>query len=245
LISIQEGGTVTEDKLSILLVDRDSGRTETFAAKLAQPGFVVTPVHDGAEARSHLKSGAFDGLIIDVLMTRTGHLDIVSWTRYRQPSMVIVVTSDLQAPAVERELLERGANVVVTKLVAADTLAGYFAAGTDTLGQPASPLEAAEGRLNMIERLDMLMRSGRKMVLDVAAHGRRQGRIFVSEGQARHAVCGELLGEEALYRCLGSNDVQLLALPWREPVRVTIRTQRETLLLEAARRRDACSREPT
>ncbi len=230
---------MTEEYVSILLVDRDSRRTDSFAAKLDQPGLVVTPVHDGAEARSLLKSRQFDGLIIDVLMTRTGHLDIVSWIRYRQPSMVIVVTSDLRAPAVEREVLDRGAHVVVTKLVAADTLAGYFTGGKDEPTPRTAPLEATEDRMNLIERLDMLMRSGKKMVLEVAADGRRQGRIFVSEGQVRHAVCGELRGEEALYRCLSSNDVQLLTFPWREPLRVTIRTHREKILLEAARRRDA------
>jgi CheY-like chemotaxis protein len=224
---------------SILLVDRDSRRTESIASKLDQPGFSVTPVHDGADARSHLKTKTFDGLIIDVLMTRTGHLDIISWTRYRQPHMVIVVTTDLHAPAIEREVLDRGANVVVTKLVEADKLAGFFAGGLDQFTFPADYTSTSENNMNMIERLDMFMRSGRKMVLEVASCGRRHGRIFVSQGNALHAVCGEFLGEEALYRCLSSQDVQLSALPWREPVRVTIRKPRETLLLEAARRRDA------
>lgn len=227
-----------ENQVSILVVDRDADRTDSFAAKLDQPGFLVIPVHNGVDARSCLKTGAFHGLLIDVLMTRTGHLDLISWTRYRKPDMVIVVTSDLPAAAMEPELLERGANAVVTKLVAADKLAGYFAGGTDGFVNGSHIDGSGESHLNMIEHLDTLMRSGRNMVLEVIADGRRHGRIFVSEGRALHAVYGEFLGEEALYRCLDSANGQLLALPWRPPLAVTIKKNRETLLMEAARRRD-------
>ena len=231
---------MTENQVSILVVDRDPDRTESLAAKLDQPRFLVTPVYDGAEARSLLKSELFDGLVIDVLMTRQGHLDIISWTRYRQPNMVIVVTSDLQAPSVEREVLDRGANVVVTKLVAADKLAGYFAGGTDG-GLPHSCSSACtEEHMNLIELLDVILRSGRKMVLEVAVNGSRQGRIFVSGGKALHAVYGEFLGEEALYRCLSWTNGQFVPMPWRAPARVTISKPRDSLLMEAARRRDEC-----
>jgi hypothetical protein len=51
-------------------------------------------------------------------------------------------------------------------------------------------------------------------------------------------VCGDLEGEEALYRCLGFSGGSFSSLPWREPERVTINKPGELLLLEAARRRD-------
>jgi CheY-like chemotaxis protein len=229
---------MTDNKVSILLVDRDADRTESLAARLDQPGFLVTSTHNGMEARARLKSESFDGLVIDVLMTRTGHLDLISWTRFRQPSMVIVVTSDLQAPAIEREVLDRGANVVVTKLVAPDRLAACFAGCTNGCYPLTQADHDREGHPNMIEHLDAMMRSGRKTVLEVIANNRRHGRIFVSDGRVLHAVYGPCLGEEALYRCLSAADGQLLALPWREPARVTITKTRECLLMEAARYRD-------
>jgi hypothetical protein len=128
--------------------------------------------------------------------------------------------------------------VVVTKLVAADRLAGYFSGGSQERFSETDSGFDGQKRVDMIEHLDTIMRSGRKTVLEVVSSGCRQGRIFVSEGRVVHAVYGANLGEEALYRCLSLPNGQLLALPWREPTRVTINKPRESLLMEAARRRD-------
>jgi CheY-like chemotaxis protein len=235
---LDKGVSMVWKTTSILLLDRDVSRTELIASKLSHQGLTVTAAHDGIEVRSLLKTKHFDGLILDVLMTRTGHLDLIVWARYRHPTLVIVVTSDLQAPVIEQEALTRGANGIVTKLVDGDKLAEFFSGNVKMPAAETRCVSAARGDMNIIEHLESLMLAGRRSVLDVSADGNRFGRIFLSDGRVLHAVCGALSGEEALYRCLSSREGTISTSPWRDPGRVSIHKPRESLLMEAARRRD-------
>jgi hypothetical protein len=80
--------------------------------------------------------------------------------------------------------------------------------------------------------------ASKQMVLEVIPRSGVRGLLFMDKGRICHAVCGDLEGEEAVYRCLSFRGGSFSNLPWREPERITIDSPTEFLLIQAARRRD-------
>ncbi|MBI5571808.1 MAG: response regulator [Desulfomonile tiedjei] len=226
-----------EQKHSILLVDRDPELTKAVRRKLAKAGLRVVAMHNQREARRLLDTKEFGGLIIDVLMTKMAELDLLVWVRRRWPTLPIVVTSDFESPLIEVLVLKKGANIVVNKLVDTQEIVQFF------YSTGVRPMESARfsGTLediDIIEYLQFLLLTGKKLVLQITTDDLPTGLIFLCDGEVVHAVCGSQEGEEALYRCLSFEGGRFTNLPWREPDKITVSKASQFLLIEAARIRD-------
>ncbi len=93
-------------------------------------------------------------------------------------------------------------------------------------------------RIDLLEYVQLLLLNGRRIVLDVTSSEGMKGLIFVDRGEILHAICGDLLGEDALYKCLTFRSGTFSTLPWQEPEEVTINRSAMFLLVEAARKKD-------
>jgi PAS domain S-box-containing protein len=95
------------------------------------------------------------------------------------------------------------------------------------------------GRIDILDVVQMMLLSGQKLVLEaVSPYEGIRGLLYISNGEILHAKCGDLEGEEALYRALGLKLGSFGTLAWTDPPRRTIEMTGEQLLMEAARRRD-------
>ncbi len=92
--------------------------------------------------------------------------------------------------------------------------------------------------IDILEYVQIVLFTGQQVVLEIRSKEGESGHLYIDRGEFRHATCGELRGEEALYRCLRFRGGSFCSLPWREPDRVTIEKPGEFLLMEAARKRD-------
>jgi PAS domain S-box-containing protein len=97
--------------------------------------------------------------------------------------------------------------------------------------------------IDILEYMQLVMLSGKPLVVDVKPTKGIRGRIFLNKGQICHATCGELQGEEAVYHCLNFEGGSFSNLPWRDPDEITIDKPGEYVLIEAARRRDEIRRD--
>lgn len=93
-------------------------------------------------------------------------------------------------------------------------------------------------RIDLLEYVQLLLLNGHKAVLEILPRQGAKGLIFLDKGEIRHAMCGDLQGEEALYRCLSFKGGTFSNLPWVEPDAETVNKSAMFLLVEAARRRD-------
>jgi|GEM_PF-445339 len=93
-------------------------------------------------------------------------------------------------------------------------------------------------RIDLLEYVQLLLLNGRRIVLEVASTEGMKGHIFVDRGEILHAICGDLRGEDALYKCLTFKSGTFSTLPWQEPEEVTINRSAMFLLVEAARKKD-------
>jgi two-component system, chemotaxis family, protein-glutamate methylesterase/glutaminase len=93
-------------------------------------------------------------------------------------------------------------------------------------------------RVDIITFLQFVLLTGKPMVIEMLSSSGEQGRIFLRNGNILQAICGNLEGERALFKCLGFRGGRFSNRPWREPARETIGKSSESLLAEAARKRD-------
>jgi DNA-binding response OmpR family regulator len=98
----------------VLLVDDDTRLHDLLTTYLEQNGFAVTGVHDGARALAALEAGAFDVVLLDVMMPGMDGLEVCR--RIRQKSRVPVLMLTAKGDETDRVVgLELGADDYIAK----------------------------------------------------------------------------------------------------------------------------------
>jgi ActR/RegA family two-component response regulator len=217
----------------ILLVDDDHDIMWGVGRCLTRAGFTVTTCADGGEAISLLNAREFDVLITDIRMPTVNGLVLIDWVRQNRPSMRIVVMTGFGSPAIRHLSLGKGAMLYLEKPVDPDLLIDALSSYEDK-----SAFAGSIDQIDILDYLQLMILTGRQVVLDVRATDGRHGVVFIYNGEIIHAISDDLEGEEALYRCLGFEGGTFSNLPWRDPEAVTIRKPGDFLLMEAARKRD-------
>ncbi len=92
--------------------------------------------------------------------------------------------------------------------------------------------------IDILEYLQFLIMIGARTVLELRLRRGPKSKLFIDHGRILHAICGDLDGEAAFYRCVQSDGGVFTHFPWAEPAMRTIEASGDFLLLEAARRRD-------
>jgi len=119
------------DTPNILVVDDDKRLRELLQRYLSTNGYRVTAAAGAAEARALIKSIAFDGLILDVMMPGENGLDLAADLRSQSDVPILMLTA--RGEPEDRILgLERGAD--------------------DYLGKPFEPRELALRVASLIRR---------------------------------------------------------------------------------------------
>jgi PAS domain S-box-containing protein len=99
--------------------------------------------------------------------------------------------------------------------------------------------------VDILEYLQLVLLSGQKLIIEIISREQARGLLFLDKGVVIHATCGNLEGEEALYKCLSFNGGTFSTLAWRDPERQSISKPGDLVLFEAARRRDEVSKVET
>jgi CheY-like chemotaxis protein len=218
---------------TVLLVDDDCDIMWGVGRCLARSGFSVTTCADGGEAVSVLLNKSFDVLITDVRMPVLNGLGLVDWVRNNRAGMKIVVMTGFGSPSIRRLSLGKGAMLYLEKPIDPDILIDALMTMDNS-----SAFSGTIDEIDILDYLQLLILSGRQVILDVHGVAGAHGQVFISKGEILHAVCGDLAGEEALYRCIRFKGGSFSNLPWTDEPRKTINKPAEFLLIEAARMRD-------
>jgi hypothetical protein len=96
-------------------------------------------------------------------------------------------------------------------------------------------------QVDLFDYVQLIFHTMKKVLLQVNSASGEIGRLYIRDGSACHAECGDLKGEEAFYRCMAFSGGSFSTLPWEEPSEVTIETKGEFLLMDAAREKDETS----
>lgn len=220
-------------KDSILLVDDDPEVLWALGRYFTRAGFPFTACGDGEEAISILRSKHFDTVITDIQMPRLNGLALVDWLRTNRPRTRVVVITAFGGPSIRHLSIKKGAVLYLEKPIDPDLLVAALSAAKEE-----SAFSGTIDSIDILDYLQLMILTARRLVLEVYARDGTRGHVFIDRGEVRHAECGRLAGEEALFKCLSFEGGSFVNLPWREPVATTIARPGDFLLLEAARKRD-------
>ncbi len=220
-------------KNPILLVDDDPEVIWALGRYFARIGFPVTTCGDGAEALSLLESRHFDTVITDIRMPRLNGLEVVDWLRENRPGVKVVVMTAFGGPSIRQLSIRKGAILYLEKPVEPELLAQVLASTEE-----ADDFSGSIDNIDILDYLQLMMLTGRHLVLEVSSRDGGQGLIFIDNGHVTHAKCGNLEGEDAVYKCLSFDGGNFVNLPWTDPDKITIDKPGDFLLIEAARKRD-------
>lgn len=92
--------------------------------------------------------------------------------------------------------------------------------------------------IDILDYIQLLMLTGRNVVVEVRSENGQEGKLFLREGKVLHAECGDVQGEAAFYECLSFAGGSFVDLDWTDPEKTTVDKPGEFLLLEAAQSRD-------
>ncbi len=222
-----------DPNMKVLLVDEDAEVVWTVGKALTRSGFSVVTCGDGGEALSLLESQDMDVLITAIRLSRVNGLALVDWARNNKPDLKVVVITSADSPAIKNLTLSKGVLLYLEKPVDTDLLIRVLS--------ESDRKEAFRGSIDEIDILDyvqLMMLSGRKLVLEVSSREGETGLLFIDTGEFSHALCGGQEGDEAVIKCLSFSGGSFVNLPWTEPERLTVKKPGRFLLIEAARQRD-------
>ena len=102
-------------KIRVLVVDDEASVRITLVANLELEGFIVTEAVDGQEAITCLESETFDVVLSDIRMPRMNGLELLREAKKSWPDVPIILMTAFAAPGIERDAINEGAFVVLSK----------------------------------------------------------------------------------------------------------------------------------
>jgi two-component system response regulator CpxR len=194
----------------ILLADDDTELTEMLSQYLGAEGFAVEVAHDGEAALAKARTGAFDLLVLDVMMPRKNGFDVLRELRAHSLMPVLMLTArDEDIDSIVG--LELGADDYLPKPCNPRVLVARIRAILRrTAGEPAG---AEHGEPQTLMVADLEMHTGTRRVScggrPVALTSTEYSVLEVLVRAAGHAVSKAALSERALGRKLTRYDRSL------------------------------------
>lgn len=226
----------------ILLVGHDEANVGSIVKQLEEHGQTAFVAFSGQQAVSILKETELDVVVCSLKMRGMSGWDVASGVRevceeigVVKPVFIVVADaddgvteSDVHAHSEVDGLLRKPFDISgLLEMVAREgRTPGTY---TDFSGRV---------RLDILDYVQIMLISGQQAILGIRSGEGFSGRLFVDKGRVRHAVCGDIEGEEAFYACMALKGGRFSTRPWREPERETITKGGELLLFEAAQKRD-------
>ena len=224
------------EKIQVLLVDDDPEISWGVGRVLTRAGCLVSVCSDGAEAVELLQTKSFDFLITDVQMPRMNGLALIEWVVHHSPRMRVVVMTAFGSVSVQQASLRKGAVLYLEKPFDPQALVDMVLPGKNR-----SSFFGSVDNVDLFDYVQLIFHTMRKAVLRIRSLDGQDGRIYINEGTAWHAECGEMQGLDAFYACMAFEGGSFSTSPWEEPPRRSIETRGDFLLMDAARTKDETS----
>lgn len=118
---------------TVLIIDDDQQLCELLAEYLALQGFIVSSIHDGIEALTHLRTHSYDVLVLDIMLPGMQGLDVLKALNTFDDTPVLMLTA-------------RGEDT--------DKIVGLEMGADDYLAKPCNPRELSARLRAILRRSD-------------------------------------------------------------------------------------------
>ncbi len=109
-------------KGSILVVDDEVNLCRILGAKLSKNGYSVVAVHDGVQAVEQVKEGAFDVVLLDLILPKKDGLTVLGEIRHLDERIPVIVMTACEGSETVEQAMSKGACAYVSKPFDLDSL---------------------------------------------------------------------------------------------------------------------------
>lgn len=219
----------------VLIVDDEERLLTSIEAGLEayREEFSVSTAGNGQEALKVIENKNVDLVVTDLRMPTMDGFELLACLSSGYPFMPSIVMTAFATPEIEERLNMAGTLKLLEKPIDIEKLAESIRAGLKQDGD-----EGALAGFSLANFLQLLSMEQKTCLLNITGQGLK-GHIYLDKGEIHAAVADGLKGEEALYRMLGVDHVNIAfqKLPKRKIPRM-IDTPLMSLLIEGMRIRD-------
>lgn len=226
---------------NVLFVDDDPDFLHTLGDLYGMMSEHSWQMHFATSANGALEvldSKKIDLVVVDVNMPVIDGIQFVGILQRRHPKLKRAVLTGLATPEKRAASLANGADLFIEKATSPEGYKSIFAMLGELLQW--TPREGFQGVLRKVGLQDVIQMeclARNSSILEIYNES-VLGRVYIEDGQLVHAVCGEMMGEKALYKLLSLLGGSFELAQFEHPQEKTLSGSWEMLLMEAARVRD-------
>lgn len=226
-------GTATK---KVLIVDDEEILTWIMSKTLSKDKdiYEIMIANDGAKALEIMKETSIDMVISDIRMPGISGLDILEEIGKNYPHTQVVIMTAYGNPDVQKEATERGCIHYLEKPFKIEELRGFILDAVKVT-KKGFVGKVADLQITDIIQLNCL---GRTTSAISIKKDDQEGVIYFKEGEIVHSEVNETIGEEALFIILGWEGGDFTTLTGAEPIKGSISSNWQELLMEGMRRKD-------
>ncbi|PHR28493.1 MAG: hypothetical protein COA36_06355 [Desulfotalea sp.] len=193
----------------------------------------ILAAKSGEEALAILSDKKVNLVITDITMPGISGLDLLTEIKKKFTDTDVIIMTAYPSNAYENEAMLSGSLRFIEKPFDIKDLRAI-------VEEILHPEERFQGTLNGVDLIDIVQFNGLSRAtaaLKVTTKD-QEGMIFFKEGAVVHAMCGDIIGEDAFFTILGFHGGSLQNINGVQPPIVSIEKSLEALLFEAAMQSD-------
>ena len=165
--------------------------------------FTVFTARNGKEAVKILEAENIDLVVTDLNMPEMDGFELLVYMNNNFPSIPVIVNSAYCSSDIQAKLHAIGTMRLLDKAVDFDLLLEAVMQELEDLPTGSISGVSTSGFLQMIEM------EQKTCLLEVQSPGQPSGHLYIVQGDIYDATCGDSAGEDAAYRIIGWDKVQL------------------------------------
>ena len=225
---------------NVLIVDDEKSLLLSLQAgfEAYKDRFNVLTAQNGKEAVEIIETYGLDLLVTDLKMPVMDGLELLAYMSKNFSSVPFIVMTAFGTPEIEKKLKKLNMLEMIEKPLDFEELVQTI---TDYL--EGNGREGTLSGISLPNFLQLIELEQKTCLLEIIADGKRQGTIYFRAGELVDAVFGNLKGEDAVYRMLALEEVQMRlgSLP-NKNIGKRIKTGLMGLILNAMQRKDEAER---
>ncbi|MFC2170580.1 DUF4388 domain-containing protein [Calditrichota bacterium] len=227
---------MADEPITILIVDDEKDITDAISEYLRQnhnmdplvandPKMVVPLLEEHSEIKL---------ILCDFRMPEISGLDLLLDVKEKFGSIYFLIMTGYGTPELKNEVLRRGAIRYIEKPFNMPELVETI---QDVIGSSGSGFGGRMEKIRLADIIQLVALSQRTVALNVLVKDRR-GVLYFENGEVMHALCGDLVGEDAFYELFNWSGGQFSLGAHSAGGDQTISMSWQGLLMEATRRQD-------
>jgi CheY-like chemotaxis protein len=224
-------------KHHVMFVDDSMAFLEMFTAQCARLSNKTWEIHvatSADRALAVLHEHPMDLVVVDIGMPVLDGLQLLGIINRRYPGIKTAILTGAATESRRSDSLAGGADLFIEKPVSDEGIKVVFNMLNDLVSYAREGFSGAVRHVGLQEVIQMECHGRHSSILEVRNREMR-GQIYIESGSVIHAVVGTTEGERAFFLLLALTNGEFQVRPFQAPVKRTVDSRWEVLLMEAAR----------